>query len=784
MAPPAPGLAGSPSPRPPWRWWVAVSGIVAVYTSLYAVLIWQHTALPYFDQAGYVNKVDTIAERMDGERWAWIRPATYLAAEPTVRPPLMMVLPAWLGRTATPRVLAEYWLVMRVVGLALAAWTLAGMINGARIVPALLLTTLASWIYLSLNPLLYMMDAIFASFALLTFVLVGLDMQRLTARSAMLCAGSALALALIKPAGLALEFPMFCVLAIRNGVWIVHQHRTGRRWIAPTLARVAIYGLFLLVLYYLFQSPYGAGVRWLYAWASLGYWDTPRHLLTGIAYLVPGWLVLAAAAWPLWQAHRARVEAADATPPVTHPEDQSAAVWMVVCGVAAIAWWLVFSVLLTYAFDPRVTAGAMPIAVATVLVLVRTSRYFVAVITAVSAVVFSLSVGSAAMLLAFHPLNFEGTSTSATERWLSSGRTWFGVLPNPQRPVREVGLIPLMRDVQSVILAAKPSGETLVCVILDEFVEAVSLDLALRALNAGAPRRLGIETAPWASQGFNIDHLLVKRKWFLTKAPRHSVALQGDALAIVHALDALLTKPTSPLRGALTSPLERTISQPLHGHDVTRTLDGNPLVEQRLTLWHLPRALTPQELLAALDFIAPMLEPTSLAGQWRAERARIKGWQDQGIGVITPAAAARFGEKADPAFRDVRFAGGLTLLSVGHHRGPDGGFALDLVWRAEEDLDLPGTVAVHLTDASHTKMLGQADYRRDTIPTPVKRGTIWRDSVIVPPQAAKGAVILGLGILDRPNHMLGVSHPASDWEDNGVRHRLLVPLSPEIAPRP
>jgi hypothetical protein len=765
--------------RRAWAWWAGAWVVLVLYTSLYATLVWQHTALPYFDQAGYINKVYAIAERLHTKPAAWLTPNTYLTAEPMSRPPLMMLLPAWLyGAQATPRFCGEYWLLMRVVGLALAAWILARVVGTARIIPALLLTTLASWIFLSLNMLLYLMDPIFTSFGLLTFALVCWDMQRLTAGSAALCTASALALELIKPAGIAFEFPMFLILALRNILWIIRQHRAGRDWRNPTLGRAVIYGCFLLVLYYLLEkSPYGDGVRWQYAQGSKGYWNGPREFLVGIAFLIPGWLVLTAATWLLWQAYRRRTGVAEALPSdgALRPDNTRSVTWVLVCGTATLVWWLVFSVFLTYTFDPRITTAAMPIAVATVLVLVRTSRRFVAAVTALSAVVFSLSAGASAMLLPYHPLNFPSPATSTVARWLLSGPTWFGWLPNPQRPVRELGLIPLMRDIQAILLTANPRGDTLVCVIIDDFVEAQSLSLALRYVNAGTPGPIHVETAPWGGIDLNLDQLLLRRQWFLTKAPRHSIVLYGDAMAFVYALDALLTKSNSPLHPLLVSSLERIISQPTYAINIARTLDENPLLDERLTLWHLTRQPTPQEVLAALDFIAPMLESTSLAGQFHTEQARIKDHLERGIGVLTPEQAEWFVTQADPAFHDVRFEGWLSLLSVGHHRWPDDSLGIDLVWRADADLVLTGSVAVHLTDA-HSKILGQADYRQDTIRSPVPQGTIWRDSITVPSQTAKGAVMLGLGVADKPGHMLGVSHPSSDWEADGVRHRLLVPL--------
>jgi hypothetical protein len=761
------------------RWWLLAAGILLLYTGIYGSLIWRHTALPYFDQANYVDKVYSIAERLDGRPSAWFDPTTYLDAEPAARPPLMMMVPAWLrGARATPRFCGEHWLLMRVLGLALAAWFLARLAGTARIVPALLFTTLASWLYLSLDNLLYLMDPIFASFGLLAFALVCWDMKRLTAGSAALCVASALALVLVKPAGAALELPMLLVLGIVNALWVIRQRRERRDWIGPTLTRAAIFGAFLLAVEGLRESAYGAGVRRLWDWASQGYWDTPRALPAGIASLFPGWLVLLVGGWFLWRVRRGRWAAVDA-PPVMDPSclDTRSAGWCMVCGVATLAWWLVFSVFLTYTFEARVSAAAMPIGVATVLMRVRSSRLLLATATAVSAAVFFLSAGAAAMILPVNPLNFEWPGPSPAARWLFSGPTWFGPLPNPQRPVRELGLIPLMHEVQDVVLESRPPRDTVVvCVCMDDFVEFQSLNLALRCVNAGRRAPLDAETAPWAGMGLSLDQLLLRRRWFLTKAPRNSIALRGDVAADLHAVDALLTKPGSPLRPLLEPVLERTIYQPRYAGDTARTLAGNPLLPERVTLWHLTRAPRPQEVQAALGFVAPLLEGTALSARFHEEEARVADLARNGIGVIAAEQAERIAARADPAFRAVSFEGGLTLLSIGHRRTSDGGLDLDLVWRADEEVSLSGMVAVHFTDAAHAKILGQADYRQDTVPTPVRKGTTWRDRAIVPPRALEGASILALGVLAQPGHMLGVRHPWSDWEVDGVRHRLLVRL--------
>jgi hypothetical protein len=752
-----------------------------LYTGLYGALVWQHTALPYFDQADYVNKVYNIAERLDGNASTWLNPATYLDAEPTARPPLMMMVPAWVrGVRATPRFCGEYWLVMRVIGLALAAWFLARVAGTARIIPALFFTTLASWMYLSLNYLLYMMDPIFTSFGLLTFAVVCWDMKRLTVGSAALCVTSALALDVIKPAGAALEFPMFLVMAVANVLWVIRQRRMQSDWIATTLKRAAIFGVFLLSIYGLLdESAYGAGVRQLWEWSSQGYFDTPRELLPGIASMIPGWLILIVGGWFLRQACRRRTAATDKRPLVDalRSDDVRTATWCMVCGVVTVAWWLVFSVFLTYMFDPRISAAATPIAVAIALVRVRSSRLLLAAATALSAVVFFLSAGAAAMLLPMHPLNFRWPGTSAVAGWLFSGPTWFGPLPNPQRPVRELGLIPLMRDVQGIILSSRPPRDAVVvCVSMDDFVEFESLNLALRYVNGGRHGPLDAETAPWAGAGLSIDQLLLRRRWFLTKAPRNSIVLRGDVAADLQAVDALLTKPQSPLRHVLEPALERVIYQPRYASDTARTLAENPLLRERLTLWHFTRAPQSQEVQAALIFVAPLLEHTSLSGQFHVEQARVSAMVRNAVGVITAEQAKRLAACGDPAFRVISLEGDLTLLSVGHRRTSDGGLELDLVWRADGDIALTGIVAVHLTDAAHATILGQADYRQDTVPSPVRKGTIWHDQVIVPPQALKKASVVGLGILARPGHMLGIRHPSSDWEVDGIRHRLLVHL--------
>ena len=746
------------------RWWVMVWVIVLLYTGLYGAQIWRHTAVPYFDQAGYLQKVYSIKDKIRAHRMDALKLNTYLTAEPTVRPPLMMVVPAFLpGKYAVPRVIGEYWLLCRVAGLLAGAWVLTKVVGDGvrRVLPALFLIVLANWIYMQLNPPQYMMDAIFASFALLAFALVGWDMKRMTVASAAWCAAGALLLQLTKPAGVALEFPMFVVLVIRNVVWIVQEHRAGREWGARTVGRGMVYGAFLGCMYYLLQvSAYGEGVRSQYEWGRQGYWDFGRDFWEGLFILVPGWLVVLAAGWGVWawvkKGSGVGGQGSEQKVAVDSRNEETAVRWLLAAGGVTVVWWAIFSAELTYTYDVRVTLGGFVIAVAVVLVLIRKSAWAVTAVTAGGVILFACSVGAATVLLEAHPL-----------------ATWHktvSLVPNPQRPIKELGLIPLMGDVQKEILGEEASA-SLVVVCIDDMVEAQALALALRFANGGKGSALSLQSIPWADQGLDLESLLVHRHWFLTKAPRNSTDLTGSPFAVLRAVDALLVQPESPLHEIVTPRLTRVIMQPVSASATKLTLAENPLEAQTITLYRLDRRPTPKELLAALAFIEPELKGTKLEASVAEARGRLQRALEKGTGVALVDAAAADAFAAEAEFKDVDFGGRFTLRGVRQKRLADGGIAVDCLWQSPREQTLDCTLAVHFVDGEG-KVIGQGDRAQDSIRGTATPGMQWVDTIVIPADKARRMKTLGLGVMDTPRTFLKENHASSDWGGS----RLLIGL--------
>src|SRR5262249_15847214 len=109
-----------------------------------------------------------------------------------------------------------------------------------------------------------------------------------------------------------------------------------------------------------------------------------------------------------------------------------------------------------------------------------------------------------------------------------------------QRPVKEVGLLPLARSIRA---EGGPAAQPVVIVtaVNDAYVEYSALNLAMRYVNDDAWSPIQFEPVPLGSADFDLRRLLASR-WFLTKRPRSTIALQGDVWVSLYALDNLITE--------------------------------------------------------------------------------------------------------------------------------------------------------------------------------------------------------------------------------------------------
>src|SRR5262249_20068099 len=134
-----------------------------------------------------------------------------------------------------------------------------------------------------------------------------------------------------------------------------------------------------------------------------------------------------------------------------------------------------------------------------------------------------------------------------------------------QPVIHEVGLAPLVdqiaSEVRSVEGGKKDHGVR--TLIMDEFVEYATLELLRRMRHdVGVRFRL----VPWGTEEFHLAQLLEDR-WFLTKHPRSAIALGGDALGTLHALDRLVTAKDSPLHPLMERRLSGKIRRIASSYD-------------------------------------------------------------------------------------------------------------------------------------------------------------------------------------------------------------------------
>ena len=322
--------------------WVATIIIIVVYGSFMRERILAHAAIPYFDQASYVDKTHTLSGMLASPEGArtLANPLTLLAVVPAY-PGFLMPLAAALivGGDADPRAMSLVWLTIRLVVLVMALAILAYVVGHAAFLPAAILLILGSSSQLMLNPSLFMMDQAFECFALLGFGLVLYDLRVRTPASAALVGIGAVTLTLVKPAGSVFVAPLYGLI----GLVFLFRERQWRWIVAHTIAGLA---LVLIAL-----SPYGVMVLplWLIGLATL---SLVRYRTVGL----PRGLVAAA--------------------------------------LLSVTSWLAFNMLLMHTFDPRLMAAAGPIAMTASTIVISRRRALAIATSLVAAALFGISLGS------------------------------------------------------------------------------------------------------------------------------------------------------------------------------------------------------------------------------------------------------------------------------------------------------------------------------------------------------------------------------------------------------
>lgn len=197
--------------------WVLTVAIVVIYAAFMRERILAHSAIPYFDQASYVDKASTLSRMLasaDGVR-SLLNPYTLLAVPPAYRGFLMPLAAAVIvGGDADPRAMSLVWLTIRLVVLLIALGVLAHVVGHATFLPAATLLILGSPSQLTLDPSLFMMDQAFECFGLLAFALVLNDLKRRSTISAALVGAAALLLVFVKPAGSVFMAPLYGLIGL------------------------------------------------------------------------------------------------------------------------------------------------------------------------------------------------------------------------------------------------------------------------------------------------------------------------------------------------------------------------------------------------------------------------------------------------------------------------------------------------------------------------------------------------------------------------------------------
>jgi hypothetical protein len=568
-------MAGSP-----WVW-LLVWGIAVVYTAYFATMIHRHTAVPYFDQQNYVSKTYFIAEQWKSvhPRWKRLDPNLVVDSQPAMRPPLMMVVPALLwGIHATPQNMAYAWLVQRMLFLMAGVWVLTRVVRDRRWAPAALCLLLGSQQFLQVEPNLYMMDLGFVSVGLFSAGLVAWAMQRHVWWVDLLAGVGTMAAFLVKPQGLPFIVPFLGIATLERVVW-VFRAKGWRPWIA-LVQWVVVMGATVWLVRYLLNGLYGQAVKQQYAWGKEGYWNTPwswglaRQVFPGV---MPGWLLAAVVALGVWMLVRRREVGGLRI---------KRAGWVVVAFFGGVLSWLVFTLLLTYAVDPRIVWSIAPLTVCAGMIFLWRRWAWGMVGTLVAAGVFVLNMGIAA----------EGSPWEGVD-WVMMGAPVV-----QQHPVAEVGEREAVKKIEAVVNATGATvgggGTTVEVVTCGEYVDYAGMTLASRWMNHDQWSHFTYQQFPFGDGGFEVATEFDPQRtvWFVTRNDAPDVGVSARALLNMHAIEALIVDPASPIHGLFSERLRSPVHVPRDG-----VSSGDTLV-----LWHLKRGLTAKELRDSAAFILPM----------------------------------------------------------------------------------------------------------------------------------------------------------------------------------
>jgi hypothetical protein len=587
--PPSPRLR--PNRRHLFAWSLAWI-VAALYTALWLWWIHRNTAIPFFDQANYVWKVYSLAEkwRHVPHWYSRLNPNLYLDGDFALRPPLLMLLPAVIGGGKIGiQTIAVWWLLSRVLVLMLGLWALARAVGSAAWVPIALAAFLATRPLLLPQPSLYMMDLPFESFALLLFGCAALTLRYRSAWAAWAFEAAALALFMVKSQGLVFLAPFAAFIALERlhyqwRLWRSGPEQAHRR--LHQLAAFALWGLphlvALVIIGFLLRSPYGQAITEQYALGSRGYWTSPiawADVSDVLFTTMPPWLLILAGfslALGLWNklARHARF-----------PTLRKGTIPILVMAIVGFVVWMGFNLRIAYTFDSRVVWSIQGVMIAALAILAARSVPLARIATMAALLVFALSVGVTAVGFPTHTLRAAGLLGSPV------------VL---QHPAAEFGLKPFMAKVEAFLKTHVPRGQPagLYIVVNDDFVDSPAFALAGRDQHRGRWPSISFRGVEFGTGGIDVAATFAAYPYFITKSPRFTVELAGNANDNITALNALIANPASPLHPLFDPVLMQVVHEPPLYY-----ADPPMLREDTLTFWHLRRGLTPAEVAAGTAFI-------------------------------------------------------------------------------------------------------------------------------------------------------------------------------------
>jgi hypothetical protein len=539
-----------------WAWPLTIV-IALIYTACFVSFINRHTSLPFYDGYVYVLKTLNLAEKFhEASLFQRLNPALYFGGIQPERPPLMIGLAAIvLGPNPDIASIAYVWLAVRVIVILLALYLLSREFGTARFGPAVALVIFGSPLMCNYYRL-YFMDEPFAAFGLLVFALILIDDRHQTMRSAMGAAAGILALFLVKPVAPAFVFP-FCVI---RAVRALPDLRTNVRqlvgWGFPYLL------LFCAMLALVYATPYGPGIREQFKLGSLGYWHKQVSALQAfelVSLLLPPWVLFTLViVLPFARGFQHRL--------------------ILLYALGGLLWWLLFSFFLTYTVADRLLGQAMPYVVTAILIWAcqRASVTLIVSVVAGFFFTYNMLVANGGMTPRYHG------SIATTVRFLSP-------VPQYQRPVPEVGLLPFAVQLCTVITTEKST--TVYGIFGDNYVEPNSLNLALRM--SKHPQNLLVRWVPANPARFDVARFC-KARWFITKTRRPHAGVSKTGLwTTIDSIHALITDAQSPLHPHFRKVFESPIRQPDLG--------------DTLVLWHLPSPPSNAAIAEALRWLRPRL---------------------------------------------------------------------------------------------------------------------------------------------------------------------------------